>query len=529
MSSELVRRLRTKLLSRAGDGGILALGRIFRTMDKNGNNFVCPEEFCNALATYGITMDPSERRALFEEIDTSKDGQISVSEFLKVLRGDGIAPGRRRVVELAWKNLDRDASGVVDAAELSRIFTAKRHPKVLKGEISEEQVLTNFHTQFDCQHAPDGKVTLEEFLNYYAGVSASIDNDLQFEFLVKQAWKVDQPNAYVRFNEEDMRNDSKANFRTSARIPVSAPIPEDTTPPTQMKAPPTLMPHTNPVLDPYPVPKMGIVRKGDQGGYDITTKQHHKCKALFNGDALGLLGVTFEKTFGPAGPPEAGGGYIPAEHVSLLNTVTTTTQDALNDGRISDDAMDVYRRARLAEMTYEKRRAELRNEQPVTAEPSSYDTTYGKAHIFLLPAVDRSVRSTGLYQTNTKKPKGACPAPVIHPHVVPREKPTPYVPKALATVQGSTDKDQEKDYLDTLARRQEERVRLTHGEPPSADFYRSVDRSKDRTCSMRHAGEPLQKTVSRPLNVWNGEKVPNMYATTNQLSQAAFARDVLMK
>lgn len=34
------------------------------------------------------------------------------------------------------------------------------------------------------------QVTKEEFLNYYAGVSASIDTDVYFIVMMKNAWKI---------------------------------------------------------------------------------------------------------------------------------------------------------------------------------------------------------------------------------------------------------------------------------------------------------------------------------------------------
>ena len=44
-------------------------------------------------------------------------------------------------------------------------------------------------SQWDTQQA-DGIVTLDEFYEYYEGVSCSIDRDDYFELMMKQAWKL---------------------------------------------------------------------------------------------------------------------------------------------------------------------------------------------------------------------------------------------------------------------------------------------------------------------------------------------------
>jgi len=45
-------------------------------------------------------------------------------------------------------------------------------------------------SQWDC-HEQDGIVTMAEFLDYYEGVSSSIDRDDYFELMMKRAWKLE--------------------------------------------------------------------------------------------------------------------------------------------------------------------------------------------------------------------------------------------------------------------------------------------------------------------------------------------------
>jgi hypothetical protein len=40
-------------------------------------------------------------------------------------------------------------------------------------------------------HKKDGIVTVEEFLDYYKDISASIDGDDYFELVIRNAWHID--------------------------------------------------------------------------------------------------------------------------------------------------------------------------------------------------------------------------------------------------------------------------------------------------------------------------------------------------
>ena len=70
------------------------------------------------------------------------------------------------------------------------MYDCRQHPKYKNGEWTEDQVFRTFLDSFDSPDNPDGKVTFEEFTNYYAGVSASIDEDVYFDLMMRQAWKL---------------------------------------------------------------------------------------------------------------------------------------------------------------------------------------------------------------------------------------------------------------------------------------------------------------------------------------------------
>jgi hypothetical protein len=61
---------------------------------------------------------------------------------------------------------------------------------VISGKKTAGQVLMEFLEGFDVGGEVDGKVTAEEFENYYGNISASIDNDDYFELMIRNAWHI---------------------------------------------------------------------------------------------------------------------------------------------------------------------------------------------------------------------------------------------------------------------------------------------------------------------------------------------------
>lgn len=82
--------------------------------------------------------------------------------------------------------------------DIKGIYNASRHPDVIAGKKTEEDILMEFLQTFETHHnimnseAPDYIVTKEEFEEYYSNISASIDNDQYFELMINNAWKINE-------------------------------------------------------------------------------------------------------------------------------------------------------------------------------------------------------------------------------------------------------------------------------------------------------------------------------------------------
>lgn len=178
-----------KTLKARGAHGIRGLGIVFRRMDNNGDKKMDRHEFMWGLKENGHTLSPSEFERIFKYFDKNNDGKITYDEFLRGVRGD-LNDFRKGFVAIAFKKLDKTGNGIVDVEDLLVNYDVTFHPKFRSGEMSKNDILNEFMAQWDTKQR-DGKVTLDEFEEYYADVSASIDEDDYFELMMRNAWHIE--------------------------------------------------------------------------------------------------------------------------------------------------------------------------------------------------------------------------------------------------------------------------------------------------------------------------------------------------
>ena len=190
----IVEKMRTALKKRTADvdghSGIQGLARNFRICDRNNNRRLDLEEFAKCIALCKVEVTAEEVAAVHRHFDRDGSGAIDFDEFLHAVRG--ACPGsRRKLVVQAFYGLDAmgNGDGVLTVADLAPLYDTSKHPDVAAGRIDAATALRTFLDGFEgSQGDRDGTVSLEEWIAYYEGVSASIDNDDHFNQLMATTW-----------------------------------------------------------------------------------------------------------------------------------------------------------------------------------------------------------------------------------------------------------------------------------------------------------------------------------------------------
>ena len=168
-------------------------------MDDNGSGTLDPYEFNKAISDFGVDIDQKDQMTLFKCFDYDGNGEIDFNEFIRVIVGP-LNQFRTKICIKAFKLIDMNDDGVLDITDIKGRYNATMHPEVKSGKRTEDEVLTEFLETFEQHHntihgtKADGKITPEEFLEYYAHVSANIDSDAYFELMMSNAWNFESAN-----------------------------------------------------------------------------------------------------------------------------------------------------------------------------------------------------------------------------------------------------------------------------------------------------------------------------------------------
>jgi Ca2+-binding EF-hand superfamily protein len=167
-------------------------------MDDSGDKQLQYDEFVKAVKDYRVDVPEEHLGGLFRLFDRDGSGSVDYDEFLRAIRGP-MNEFRTNLALHAFAVLDKTGDGIIALEDIKGIYNAKNHPDVRMGKKTEDEILGEFLSTFETHHSiakggagRDQRVDREEFVEYYANVSCSIDDDRYFELMMKNAWNLDK-------------------------------------------------------------------------------------------------------------------------------------------------------------------------------------------------------------------------------------------------------------------------------------------------------------------------------------------------
>ncbi|KHN86713.1 Calcyphosin-like protein [Toxocara canis] len=187
-TNDPVEKLRYQCLAR-GAAGIKQLGRAFLIMDDSGNKKLDLAEFTKGLRDFGLKISDEDAKAVFNKLDKDSTGSLDFDEFIAALRPP-MSNARVKLIEAAFAKFDKSGDGKVTSKDLIAAYDFSKNKLFQTGQKTKEQICDMFLSNFEIGGHRDGVVTKQEFFNYYAGISASIDSDAYFDLMMRNSWKL---------------------------------------------------------------------------------------------------------------------------------------------------------------------------------------------------------------------------------------------------------------------------------------------------------------------------------------------------
>lgn len=188
-NESLVERFKHCIL-RDGAAGIKRIGLKFRMMDDNESKTLDLEEFLEGCKWCNVPrLTEDEMKKVFKEFDKDGSGSLCYEEFLAAVRPP-MNETRRAIVKQAYDVMDKSGDGVITIDDMKGKYNARNHPKYQNGEMTEQQVFEEYLKNFEADKSIDGRVTLDEWMDYYSGISYSIDDDPYFCLMIRNCWKL---------------------------------------------------------------------------------------------------------------------------------------------------------------------------------------------------------------------------------------------------------------------------------------------------------------------------------------------------
>ena len=155
------------------------------------NKFVNFETFCKSLNDSNIHIENFYCQDFFNYLTNNNfNKSILIEDILNIIKGES-SQFRKNIIINKFYEMESSKRGIIETGVLLKIFNAKNHPEVLLGRKSENEIFNEFIYTFDIfkkLYNLSSVITVNDFVEYYKAISASIDSDEYFNEMIRAVW-----------------------------------------------------------------------------------------------------------------------------------------------------------------------------------------------------------------------------------------------------------------------------------------------------------------------------------------------------
>ncbi|XP_004473028.1 calcyphosin-2 [Dasypus novemcinctus] len=168
---------------------LTGLGKYFKQLDEEGNGLLDKADFKQALKIFHIEVSEKDFDSLWLILNDNNNDKVDYGEFTRAIIGE-MNEFRKSFVRKAFMKLDFNKTGSVPIIDIRKCYCAKKHPQVISGHSTEEEIKSSFLETLKDACSKSDEVSYCEFEDYYEGLSIGIVDDEDFVNILRIPWGI---------------------------------------------------------------------------------------------------------------------------------------------------------------------------------------------------------------------------------------------------------------------------------------------------------------------------------------------------
>lgn len=170
---------------------LTGLGKYLQHLDKEGSGLLEKADFQRALKAFHLEVSEQDFESswLILQGNGHSNNKVDYGEFKRAIFGE-MNEYRKSFVRKAFMKLDFNKTGIVSVIDIRKCYCAKKHPRVISGHSTEEEIKSSFLETLRDACSKTDEVSYGEFEDYYEGLSIGIVDDDDFVNILRTPWGI---------------------------------------------------------------------------------------------------------------------------------------------------------------------------------------------------------------------------------------------------------------------------------------------------------------------------------------------------